>query len=194
MLLRVLCTHASLSWTLGPPELWAAAPHSPPSPAKAFLIPSSKQCGRPEESDSFYLWVSILCNFPIQLSEEQPSELAPAKVICPCLLVEFFFFPASKGRKEIAWPKLHGHSLWKGFCPRLSWICKDYEGCYVPGSPDKSISTHSCLVVSQLGLCLLRWTHGNQAWISSPNFLLLALGLSWKLICKVQCDLHLLLF
>lgn len=84
------------------PELWTAAPHSPP-PAKAFLIPSRKQCGHPEESDSFYLWVSILCNFPIQLSEEQPSELAPAKVIYPCLLVEFFF-PASKGRKEIGWP------------------------------------------------------------------------------------------
>ncbi|OBS72480.1 hypothetical protein A6R68_12944 [Neotoma lepida] len=34
---------------------------------RAFLIPSHEQHGHPEESDSFYLWVSTLCNCPIQL-------------------------------------------------------------------------------------------------------------------------------
>lgn len=183
-LLRVMCTRATFSWTPGPRGCELLLPSRPPT--QALLISSRKQCGHPEESDTFYLWFSVLCNFLLQFSEEQLCEDQPRSYVLACL---WTFFLANKWRKEIDWPRPMAILSGKAFVQGWVGSAKNMEAAVSLGlltslfPPFLFGCFTASAVFAQMDAC------GNQAWINSPNFLLPALGLSWK----VQCDPHLLL-
>jgi hypothetical protein len=97
MLLRVMCTSGSLSWTLGPQGCERLL--STPFPIPPDISPSQQEAVWAPRRKGWILPVGLLCNFSVRFSEASSSR---GLVLVGLWDLIYFFWPVSE-EKEIDW-------------------------------------------------------------------------------------------